>query len=239
MLDIQKTFVEACAAVDTTDKVSHHGYHRTYPLFLDSFRNKSITMLEIGVDRQGSLELWRNYFNNCIYFGVDIAAKKPESEIYPNFYILYGDQSNRGHLESISNRINSAEFIIDDGSHDPAHQVSTFNFLFDRLLSPGGVYIIEDIETSYWKRHKLYGNIINYGVGHPRSLIERIKSIIDCVNSEFTNSVLYTSSDFISHHCQNSIESITFSHNSIIFVKKDYSSFGKYYDRVYRSHGLV
>ena len=39
--------------------------------------------------------------------------------------------------------------IIDDGSHIPQHQVSTFDLLFRQVLLPGGTYIVEDIETRY------------------------------------------------------------------------------------------
>jgi len=41
-------------------------------------------------------------------------------------------------------------FINDDGSHVPEHQLFSFDYLFHELLMPGGTYIIEDVETSYW-----------------------------------------------------------------------------------------
>jgi SAM-dependent methyltransferase len=49
------------------------------------------------------------------------------------------------------------DIIIDDGSHDVAHQQMTFGKLFD-LLKPGGIYIIEDMCTSFFKEGvNLYG----------------------------------------------------------------------------------
>ena len=42
------------------------------------------------------------------------------------------------------------DVIIDDGSHIPWHQIFTLETIFDTFLKDGGVYIIEDIETSYW-----------------------------------------------------------------------------------------
>ena len=49
----------------------------------------------------------------------------------------------------------------DDGSHLPTHQRVSFEALWPAVV-PGGLYAIEDIETSYWdlsqtSRASLYG----------------------------------------------------------------------------------
>jgi len=41
------------------------------------------------------------------------------------------------------------DIIIDDGSHIPRHQLVSFSALFP-FVRPGGVYVIEDIESSYY-----------------------------------------------------------------------------------------
>ena len=41
-----------------TDKIHHHRYDRFYPQFLEPLRNRKFNMLEIGIDRLGSLKLW-------------------------------------------------------------------------------------------------------------------------------------------------------------------------------------
>jgi hypothetical protein len=43
------------------------------------------------------------------------------------------------------------DIIIDDGSHVSKHIIKTFNFLFDYLVD-GGLYIAEDLQTSYFPR---------------------------------------------------------------------------------------
>lgn len=43
------------------------------------------------------------------------------------------------------------DIIIDDGSHCNNHVIATFKILFP-LLKLGGIYAIEDLQTSYWKR---------------------------------------------------------------------------------------
>jgi hypothetical protein len=196
-------------------------------------------MIEIGVAKMASIELWRNYFDKCVYYGVDINAAALENEVYPNFHILKGDQSDLDFINILTNKAKEVDFVIEDGSHVPIHQAFTFNHLFEKVLAPGGIYIIEDVETSFWKKKKLYGNEIDFGVGHPNSLVERVKHIIDCVNSKFTNGNLFTTNEPISHRCQKMIESITFSSNSIIFVKKDPLSFSYYYNQDYPKEKLI
>ena len=52
----------------------------------------------------------------------------------------------------------SFDIILDDGSHDIAHQQLTFGKLF-QLVKAGGIYIIEDLGSSYFSLGAvLYGN---------------------------------------------------------------------------------
>jgi len=39
------------------------------------------------------------------------------------------------------------DFILDDASHIPWHQVLGLEVLYSQCLKPGGVYIVEDIDT--------------------------------------------------------------------------------------------
>ena len=64
-------------------------------------------------------------------------------------------------------------------------QVSTFDYLFCHLLLPGGTYIIEDVETSYWTQNGLYGYTTRYGYHHERSCVEVFKDLLDDVNGEY------------------------------------------------------
>ena len=43
---------------------------------------------------------------------------------------------------------NSFDYIIDDGSHVAAHQILTFQLLFDHLLKDSGLYFIEDLHDA-------------------------------------------------------------------------------------------
>ena len=64
-----------------------------------------------------------------------------------------------------------------DGQYKKTADSNTFNKLFP-ILEENGVYIIEDIETSYWTKNGLYGYNTNYGYKHPNSIVEIFKNII-------------------------------------------------------------
>lgn len=234
-MDIQQAFADACATFSKTDKVSHHGYHRFYPYFLDPLRSQFVRMIEIGVDRQGSLEFWHAYFSDLEYFGIDIKDIEIDADKFPTANIIKGDQSDPVFVAGIKEAITEkVHFIIDDGSHMPAHQAMTFNHLFSDVLVDGGVYIIEDVETSYWKRGVIYGYDCSYGVGHPQSIVEIFKRLLDGLNKEFCKGEIYSPSEPVPHDVSDKIEMISFVQNAIIIVKKSPAKFGKYYDRIYR-----
>lgn len=99
--------------------------------------------------------------------------------------IVSGDQSNCADLQSLALRIaTKIDVVIDDGSHHPYHQLRTFLFLFP-YLPPGGIYVIEDVETSYWDKPgaSVYGYPLqDVGTGSTASIIEFAKLLIEvCV----------------------------------------------------------
>jgi hypothetical protein len=227
-----------------TDKITHHGYHRYYPLYLERLRGvtEPWAMLEIGTDQSRSLEMWKRYFPaNVFVYGLDIGVSAQGER----FQIFQADQSSQSDLKTVMKAISASptaapvHFIIDDGSHIPEHQVSTFDLLFGSLLSPGGVFIIEDIETSYWTRGGLYGYPTEYGYHHSRSIIEIFKDLLDELNDEFLTARNRERQDrclegLVSRETRESIGSICFGQNCIIVLKKTAEERARYTDRDYR-----
>jgi len=197
-----------------TDKVTYHGYHFFYPKFLEPLRNESFNMLEIGWGSGASVKVWNDYFPYANIFIMDKDKRYTDGRCK----VIKGDQSNDNDLNEIIKEIGSAKFIIDDGSHNPVHQLNTFYLLFRDLLEPGGIYIIEDIELSYWNPDSsLYG----YKVGNVNILQSMIK-FQEMINHEFTNikNVL-------------NISTITYGQNCINITKRDQEE-EKYFNRGYR-----
>lgn len=217
-----------------TDKITHHGYDRFYPLFLDKIRDISDAILEIGIEKNHSLKMWLKYFPHALIYGLDIGVELDEERVR----VFKADQSSHADLVSVLNMINKpVHFIIDDGSHIPEHQISTFNFFFRYLLEPGGIYIVEDIETSYWNKGSLYGYPTNYGYKNQHSFIERVKPLIDYINKEYLNDSDYTTTvgelSGINSTTADLISMMTFGQNCVIFVKKSEDDM-KYIGRSYR-----
>ena len=95
-----------------------------------------------------------------------------------------GDQSDVEFLEHFKKRTGgNYDIIIDDGSHVPSHQKITFEALWSSVV-PGGYYVIEDLETSYWKETaEIYG----YTFTGQKSLVEHMKLVADAVNKKYSD----------------------------------------------------
>jgi predicted O-methyltransferase YrrM len=135
------------AKEEKTDKNSeYHGYADKYDFYFNHLRDKNIKMLEIGILKGSSIRMWDRYFSNAQINAIDINpdCKKHEKE---NVKIYICDQSN---IDFLNKHFCDSEFdiIIDDGSHIPKHQIASFEFLFKKL-KPSGLYVIEDLHTSY------------------------------------------------------------------------------------------
>jgi hypothetical protein len=204
-----------------TDKLSLHGYHRFYDYVLRDWRDKTFTMLEIGVEGGSSLDMWKEYFPHAFLYGIDMNHFFCDDRVC----IFHCDQSKPDDLQKAMERIGKrCPIILDDGSHIPEHQILTFDTFFTNLLEEGGIYIIEDIETSYWKRNGLYGYKTEYGYLHPKSCVEYFKHMVDFINKHFCNeedkAKIRETLGVLRLETLNAISSITFGDNCIIIRKK-------------------
>lgn len=197
-----------------TDKVLHHGYHFYYPKHLERLRDEQFNMLEIGYQGGHSCRMWERYFPKANVFAMDIGVEGQ----FDGHTVFRGDQGNPADLRNVIEKIGKAKFILDDGSHHPVHQIETFNILFEYLLEPGGVYVIEDIECNYWNQES---NIYGYRIGFFNA-VDYTKKLVDHVNSEFSGK-----------ENRLRISSITYGQNCVIIEKQTEEEM-RYFDRPYR-----
>ncbi|MUM21162.1 class I SAM-dependent methyltransferase [Mycobacterium sp. CBMA271] len=107
-------------------------------------------MLEIGVDRGGSLQMWREHLPDATIVGLDInpeAAKHDDPKRH--IHVRIGDQTDTGFLGTVVDEFGPFDTVLDDGGHTPKQMIGSFQYLFPRLR-PGGVYIVEDVCANYW-----------------------------------------------------------------------------------------
>jgi tetratricopeptide (TPR) repeat protein len=163
-----------------TGKVSDKwsSYLVIYNQVLKSYRNKNVRLLEIGVQNGGSLEIWAKYFSNAkLIIGCDINPECANlSYEDPRIHIFVGDATSDEVKSNLIQLSKSFDVIIDDGSHHSSDIIKSFAKYFP-LLRYGGIYIIEDIHTSYWKKFE-------GGIFYPFSSITFLKHLIDVINYE-------------------------------------------------------
>jgi cephalosporin hydroxylase len=107
-------------------------------------------MLEIGVDRGGSLRMWRNYMPDATIVGLDINSKAGQYDAPDNdVHVRIGDQTDTKFLGRVLEEFGPFDTVLDDGGHTPKQMIESFQYLFPRL-DPGGVYIVEDVCANYW-----------------------------------------------------------------------------------------
>lgn len=141
-------------------------YFEEYDLNLQHYLDKEIRLLEIGVERGGSLGMWKQYFPRAHIVGLDI---NPDCAQYAQdgVKIYIGSQQDTSLLATISEKEGAFDIIIDDGGHTMKQQIGTFETLFP-LLNDGGTYIVEDIHTSYWP-----------AFGRGRKMVNLLKGLVD------------------------------------------------------------
>ena len=181
-------------------------YFDIYDRHFARFRDKEITILEIGVSHGGSLQMWKNYFGGkAKIYGIDInpLCKEFEEE---NIKIFIGSQSDRNFLKEVKRSIPPIDILIDDGGHTMLQQIVSYEELFD-CVKDNGIYLCEDIHSSYW---------LKYGGGYKRkgTFIEYSKNFIDSLNAHHSEQSALKVSSFTK-----SVDSIHY-YDSILVIEK-------------------
>ena len=199
-----------------TDKIIGHYYTQHYDSHFKKMRYKKINLLEIGVGgyknpKAGgdSLRMWKTYFPFAQIFGIDIYDKKPLEE--KRIKIFHGSQIDSKFLDDVCKSAKSFDIIIDDGSHINEHVIETFKILFPKLNN-GGIYVIEDTQTSYWKE---FGGT-SKDLKNEKTMMNFFKHLTDGLNHKEFKIANYEPGYF-----DKKIISIHFYHNLIFIYKGD------------------
>jgi hypothetical protein len=165
--------IEELAKREMVDKNSNgHWYSRWYNLYFEPLKNDEINLLEIGILGGGSHRMWRDYFTNGKVYAIDINPVTFKHDL-SGIEAFLGDASDEIFLSSIISKITKGlDIIIDDASHRTSEQIRTFNYLFP-VMNSGGIYVIEDLQTSYMEGYKIEPN---------NSAVDYLKEKIDDVN---------------------------------------------------------
>ncbi|RAS71037.1 hypothetical protein C8D87_1011338 [Lentzea atacamensis] len=188
-----------------------HWYTQHYERHFARLRDEPVRVLEIGIggyadpDSGGaSLRMWQRYFRRGLVHGLDIAEKNVTG---PRIMTVRGDQSDAEFLGRLGEELGPFDVVIDDGSHLNEHVRISFHALFPHVR-PGGLYVVEDLQTAYWPR---WGGDPEAGPGTSMGML---KSFVDGLNRAEVRDPQGEGS-----HLERDISGISFHHN-IAFVEK-------------------
>lgn len=186
-------------------KIQH--YIPIYESYFEVFRGKSPKVLEIGVGKGGSLQVWRKYFGeDATIVGLDIREKCLDY-VEDGISVVIGDQTNPEIIKETVAKYGPFDVVIDDGSHMMSHISSTFELLY-KTLPPDGVYLIEDLCCSYWSEFE-------GGLRKETTFVEIAKRLVDELNKEHWRESALQNPWLPETH------SISF-HDSIVVFKRGY-----------------
>lgn len=135
------------------DHPQGHDYLGFYQQIFDQFvTERPVKLMEIGVANGASMWIFREYFKDYKFTGIDIEPTFHQQMEYQQELIKDSDiefrwQSNSENPQTYQNLDNDYDIIIDDGCHNPWTQLKTFELAYPHLKI-GGVYIIEDLHNA-------------------------------------------------------------------------------------------
>jgi 23S rRNA U2552 (ribose-2'-O)-methylase RlmE/FtsJ len=152
-------------------------YFEHYEALFAPLRAQPIRMLEIGVYRGGSLQIWRRYLHpDSVIVGIDIDETcRGFDDPGKHLHVRIGSQADAAFLASVSREFGPFDVILDDGSHVCSHMVASFGHLFLEALVDSGVYIAEDTHTNFWGAYR----------DQTYSFIDLCKDLVDTMHGHY------------------------------------------------------
>jgi len=129
-----------------TDRNTDHSYiDHFYDEVFSNIKNVS-NILEIGVCGGGGIMLWKDYFQDALIDCIDTDDYKNYVD-HPRVNFIQKDAYSLQTIWSLPNK--TYDIMIDDGPHILSSQIF-FLENYIKLLRPGGLAIIEDIQSYDW-----------------------------------------------------------------------------------------
>lgn len=133
-----------------SDKCYSHTYQIVYDSFFSSQnKNDALEILEVGVEKGGSLLAWKEFFPNATVTGVDITDTREYKSDDTTFVLSDIKEYKTDKL---------FDFIIDDGSHSNSDGMWSIVNLSKKLKN-GGTLFIEDVQEGFMLAFLSWGQL--------------------------------------------------------------------------------
>ena len=131
------------------------GFTPFYDQIFNIHKDKKINFAEIGIEKNASIKMWRDYFSKAKIYGFeyeDIKIKKAREFKLKNTIYEKIDVTKSKSIKKALSKINQKfEIIIDDSTHYFDHQINVIKNVYP-FLKKNGILIIEDI----YRKKKIY-----------------------------------------------------------------------------------
>jgi hypothetical protein len=139
---------DKCPYSEYTVSGHKHPYTAIYDSWFSSLRYRDINVAEIGIERNDSIQLWRDYFPSATIYGFEFIQEKIDFAKSQNLKNVHYEFMNVREKQSIIDSFNKMDvkydIIIDDSTHIIEDQIRIIQFSVE-YLNPGGILVVEDI----------------------------------------------------------------------------------------------
>ena len=186
-------------------------YFDVYETHLAKFRDTSPSVVEVGICRGGSAEMWQKYFGEgSTIVGIDI-DENVKQYATPGCEQVMGNQGDPAFWEEFWKTHEDVDILIDDGGHYMEQQIVTLQQCWSHV-NPGGVLIVEDTHTSYMAS---YGGSLR----NPRTFQEYAKYLTDVLNSNFWEGLDRHPDNLMLAEFFKDLSGMAFYDSMVVFVK--------------------
>jgi SAM-dependent methyltransferase len=162
-IQVEYNIDKALAWCDVANILRIQLERQNQPLF-SSLRDKKINIAVIGIEKNGSIKLWREYFKKASIYGFEYDKKKikiakSENLKKTNFYEINVHDKNSIYSSFHKTKV-KFDIIIDDSTHLFDDQIRVIENSF-KFLKTNGIMIIEDIYRlrSDYQEHKYFNKL--------------------------------------------------------------------------------
>jgi len=144
-------FLDTVIKYDTDKAFYSSGYNDTF----FNVREDIKLLFEIGVNRGGSVRMFREYFPNALIVGLEI-DKKCYFTGEDRIVVEIGDATKKEFTEKILAKYGEPDIVIDDGSHLSTDMKNSFELFYPHTKFS---YVIEDLAEQVEGSHSVNDGI--------------------------------------------------------------------------------